>query len=191
MGCSQLQLTRINGVKYGTSNWLAVTSPPHLTQGVPPEIHVLHGVNAGYKLEDWLQKPRREHSSSGYARPTHCLCCHSGYSVRRIVNIQMLESWCDRVCCYGMFFLHIDHIVGGSPFCDAVAVAYYIVGVGEGTISWCGQSKLHNGPISWILGTSTFPPGLGVNGVRVVFELSELKSLSLVNGEKKSCSAIL
>ena len=32
---------------------------------VPPELHVLHGVDAGYKSQDLLQQPGSEHASLG------------------------------------------------------------------------------------------------------------------------------
>ena len=38
---------------------------PTLHMAVPPELHVLHCVNASYKWQDLLQQPGREHA--GYA----------------------------------------------------------------------------------------------------------------------------
>ena len=32
--------------------------PPTLHRAVPPELHVLHGVNSGYKSKDLLLQPR-------------------------------------------------------------------------------------------------------------------------------------
>ena len=40
-------------------------SHPPLSWAVPPEFHVLHGVNAGYKSQDLLQLPWLEHASMG------------------------------------------------------------------------------------------------------------------------------
>ena len=37
--------------------------PPPYTGQYPPELHVLHGENAGYKSQDLLQQPGREHAS--------------------------------------------------------------------------------------------------------------------------------
>ena len=41
-------------------------SHPQPSWAVPPELHVLHGVNAGYKSQD-LQQPGLEHASMGMA----------------------------------------------------------------------------------------------------------------------------
>ena len=38
---------------------------PSIHRALPPELHVLHGVNAGYKSQDLLQQPGREHASVG------------------------------------------------------------------------------------------------------------------------------
>ena len=38
---------------------------PPPSWAVPPEFHVLHGVNVGYKSQDLLQQPRGEHASWG------------------------------------------------------------------------------------------------------------------------------
>ena len=44
-------------------NWLAVT--PTLHRAVPHELHVLHGVNAGHKSHDLLQKVGSELATFG------------------------------------------------------------------------------------------------------------------------------
>ena len=45
--------------------------PPH-SWAVPPELHVLYGVNTAYKSQDLLQQPRLERASTGmpYKRTT-------------------------------------------------------------------------------------------------------------------------
>ena len=40
-------------------------SHPSTSWAVPPEIHVLHGVNAAYKLQNLLQQPGLEHAYAG------------------------------------------------------------------------------------------------------------------------------
>ena len=47
----------------GRSYWLAVI--PTLHSAVPPELHVLHGANAGYKSQNLLQPVRIEHATFG------------------------------------------------------------------------------------------------------------------------------
>ena len=58
--CSQPQPATDNGFRDGTSNWL-VASP--LSSTLPPELHVLHGVNEGNKSQDLLQQPGLELAS--------------------------------------------------------------------------------------------------------------------------------
>ena len=76
-----------NGVRDGRSNWPAVTHTLH--RAVPHELRVLHDVNAGYKSQDLLQQPGREHAS---------LCMpgqrtgHSGYNYEYIKCLQ-LSAW--------------------------------------------------------------------------------------------------
>ena len=40
-------------------------SHPPPSWAMPPELHVLHGVNAAYKSQDLLQKPGHEHETTG------------------------------------------------------------------------------------------------------------------------------
>ena len=40
-------------------------SHPPLSWAEPPELHVLHGVNAAYKSQDLLHQPGLEHVSTG------------------------------------------------------------------------------------------------------------------------------
>ena len=54
-------------------------SHPPPSWAVPPELHVLNGVNAAYKSQDLLHQPGLERASTGYARPTLYLFGHSGY----------------------------------------------------------------------------------------------------------------
>ena len=61
-GCSRPQLATDNGVRDGRSNWLV--APPTL-RAVPPEFHLLHGVNAAYKSQDLLHQPGLERASMG------------------------------------------------------------------------------------------------------------------------------
>ena len=51
-----------NGVRDGRSNWL-VAPPP--SWAAPPELYVLHGVNAAYKSQDLLHQPGLERASTG------------------------------------------------------------------------------------------------------------------------------
>ena len=63
------------------------TSPPTLHRAVPPELHVLHGVNAGYKSHDLLHQPCREHESLGMpGQRTACAATHGmlRHSVLRV-----------------------------------------------------------------------------------------------------------
>ena len=39
--------------------------PPTLQMAVPPELHVLHGVNAACQSQDLLHQPRLKHASTG------------------------------------------------------------------------------------------------------------------------------
>ena len=61
LSCSRPQPATENGVRYGRSNWMAVT--PTLCRAEPPELHVVHGVNAGYRSQDLQLQPGRGHAS--------------------------------------------------------------------------------------------------------------------------------
>ena len=60
--CSRPQPATDNGVRDGRSNWL-VAPPP--SWAVPPELHVLHGVNAAHISQDLVHQPGLEHASTG------------------------------------------------------------------------------------------------------------------------------
>ena len=60
--CSRPQPATDNGVRDGRSNCL-VAPPPSLA--VPPELHVLHCVNAACRSQDLLHQPGLEHASAG------------------------------------------------------------------------------------------------------------------------------
>ena len=60
--CSRPQPATDNGARDGRSNQL-VAPPP--SWAVPPELHILHCVNAAYKLQDLLYQPGLEHASTG------------------------------------------------------------------------------------------------------------------------------
>ena len=73
--CSRPQSATDNGVRDGSSNWLAVT--PTLHRAVPPELHVLHGVNAGYKSQGLMQQTGSQHASVGMpGQRTACAATH-------------------------------------------------------------------------------------------------------------------
>ena len=60
--CSRSKPPSDNSVRDGRSiDWS--NSPP--SWAVPPELHVLHGVNAAYKSQDLLKQPWLEHPSTG------------------------------------------------------------------------------------------------------------------------------
>ena len=74
MGSSQLPSTTAN---YGQRRCPAIDwpLPPTLHMAVPPALHVLHGGNAGYKSQDFLQPLGSEHATLELpCRPTHSLC---------------------------------------------------------------------------------------------------------------------
>ena len=54
---------------------------------VPPEVHVLHGVNAGYKSQDLLQQPRREHASLGMPGQSNAFAATHGIYVLNCLRI--------------------------------------------------------------------------------------------------------
>ena len=69
MGNSQLQSTTASYGQFGQILYIQFTghySPPY-TGKYPPELHVLHGVNAGHKSQDLLQIMGRERATIGIA----------------------------------------------------------------------------------------------------------------------------
>ena len=60
--CSRSQPVTDNAVRVVDQIDCSHTPP---AWAVPPELHVLHGVNAGYKSQDLLQQPGLEHASTG------------------------------------------------------------------------------------------------------------------------------
>ena len=60
-------------------------SHPLSSLAVPPELHVLHGVNVGYKLQDLLQQPGREHASLDI--PGHRTTCAATEGISTIYSI--------------------------------------------------------------------------------------------------------
>ena len=52
-------------------------SHPPPSWAVPPELHVLHGVNAAYKSQDLVHQPGLEHASTGMLdQHTACAATH-------------------------------------------------------------------------------------------------------------------
>ena len=60
--CRRPQPATDNDVRDGRSNWL-VAPPP--SWAVPPELHLLLGVDAAYKSQDLLHKPGLDYASTG------------------------------------------------------------------------------------------------------------------------------
>ena len=75
--CSGPQPATDNGVRDGRSNWLAVT--PHHTQGNTPYPRIAR-CTCGLQIARLGEATGVRSPVLGYARPTHCLCCHSGYN---------------------------------------------------------------------------------------------------------------
>ena len=96
--CSQPQPATDNGVRDGRSNWLVV--PPTLHRAVPTESHILHtAMRAGLQITGLaaLSEPRT--CDLRNARPTHCLCGHSGYYIwhdapvgQKYLNLNLLKT---------------------------------------------------------------------------------------------------
>ena len=84
--CSRPQSATDNGVRDGRSNWL-VAPPP--SWAVPPELHVLHGVNAAYKSQDLLHRPGLERAST--SMPDQLTTC----AATQGINIATQgRTWC-------------------------------------------------------------------------------------------------
>ena len=60
--CSQLQQQRT--MASDTVDPIDWSHPPP-SWAIPPELHVLHGVNAAYKSQDLVNQPGLEHASTG------------------------------------------------------------------------------------------------------------------------------
>ena len=83
--CGRPQPATDNGVIDRRYNWMTVTL--HHTQEVPLELHVLHGANAGHKLQDLLPLLGRERPTIGMpGQSTDCaatrgisMCDINGY----------------------------------------------------------------------------------------------------------------
>ena len=87
--CSRPQPATGNDVWDGRSNWLAVT--PTLHRAVPPELHVLHGVNVGYKSQDMVQLVTgAQRRVLGYAKQRTASATTQGRLHRPILNIKIL-----------------------------------------------------------------------------------------------------
>ena len=73
-------------------------SHPPPSWAVPPELHVLHGVNAAYKPQDLLHQPGLERASTGMPDQRTILCGHSEYkgsvlgSQPLLININYLDT---------------------------------------------------------------------------------------------------
>ena len=79
---SQPQPATNKGARDGRSNWL-VASPP--LWAVPPELHVLHGVNTAYKSQNLLHQPG--HTSTGM--PDQRTTCAVTQGIRPVIYFFM------------------------------------------------------------------------------------------------------
>ena len=86
---------------------------PTLHSAVPPELHVLHGENAGPQIKRLAAATGTRTRDHRNARPTHCPCGHSGYSNRRLQNLStcpniIFHAW-DHTICVGIVCYQIHH----------------------------------------------------------------------------------
>ena len=97
--CSRPQPAMDNGARdCRPIDW----SRPPPSWSVPPELHVLHGANAACLQIARLVVPIGTRTRlHGYARPTHCLCGHSGYGTMR--NYILGNYVRDRYNCRNLF----------------------------------------------------------------------------------------
>ena len=93
------QLRTMASETVDTIDWVHPTP----SWAVPPELHVLHGVNAANKSQDLLQQPGLEHASTGmlqtdalpvrplrvYTQGLHCSYRHSTYNVVKHIHIRI------------------------------------------------------------------------------------------------------
>ena len=77
--CSRSQPATDNGVRDGRSNWLAVTL--HLAPGSTPWAPRIARCKCGLQIARLAAATGARTRVLGYARPTHCLCSHSGYNI--------------------------------------------------------------------------------------------------------------
>ena len=76
-----------NGVRDDRSNWLVAPPTPH--RAVPPELHVLHtAMRAGLQITRLAALSQPRSCDLRNARPTHCLCGHSG-----LWSIWLCQYW--------------------------------------------------------------------------------------------------
>ena len=59
---------------------------------VPPELHVLHGVNAGYKSQDLLQQPGIEQESIGL--PSQRTACAATQGIGLLLDCNAAHTLC-------------------------------------------------------------------------------------------------
>ena len=101
LSCSRPQPAMDNAIRDGRCNWLVAPPPP--SWGVPPEVHILHSVNAANKLQDLLQQLGLERTSmgmpdqctTGAATQGICLCL---YVLVRVMF--WLTMWCSDWQCF-------------------------------------------------------------------------------------------
>ena len=106
--CSQPEPATDNGVRDGRFNWLV--APPTLHRAVPPELHAMHtAMRAGLQITRLaaLREPRS--CDLRNARPTHCLCGHSGYKsfVPEIKGNEVQYSVGRFAAFFCLFFCHL------------------------------------------------------------------------------------
>ena len=69
--------------------------PPH-SRAVPPELHVLHGVNAAYKSQDLLHQPGLEHASTGIPDQRTTCAATQGMKSNQVIGSKscfIAENW--------------------------------------------------------------------------------------------------
>ena len=75
---------------------------PPPSWAVPPDLHVLHGVNAAYKLQDLVHQPGLERGSKGM--PDQCTTCAATQGIIGImatrVRVVIMIGWWSEVSVY-------------------------------------------------------------------------------------------